>query len=398
MVHDAHAVLLEHFAERGVSPVCVLDIPRKGGATYYSLRRMEEYLAHGRGVVRLTCNEDGTLEGTAHYRDISAAFRLPGVHALCEPPMPRFHTVLVNELVSWTLPLEARPRYEPLGTGSPRWIPAILRIIMEYAAFWDARLEVVTHDYFPVCPNFVLLNDPDQRHYCGVPGTAGCAACLAQPFMRTAFGESFSITAWRAAWDAFLAQANRITCPSQSVRDILLRAFDANGKRTAVIPHEPLMRATAKLVLPDKECPMHIAVAGRITVPKGAAIVRDLALLMREKGTDGLITVVGTMAAPGIALPENVRVTGPYAKGKLGETLCDIGATVGFISSVWPETFNYVCQELMQLGLPLVCFDLGAPAERVRAWEHGGIAKAVSAEAALEALQTLDFHHRQINN
>jgi hypothetical protein len=45
---------------------------------------------------------------------------------------------------------------------------------------------------------FTLLNDIDQRRYCGVPlvnGDAGCEACLAQPFMRSSFGEDFSITA-----------------------------------------------------------------------------------------------------------------------------------------------------------------------------------------------------------
>jgi hypothetical protein len=161
MGKDASAVLLKHFAEADVSPVCVLDIPRKGGATYYSLRRMEEYLAHGRGVVRLTCNADGTLEGTVHYRNVSASFTLPGIHALCEPfgntpLMPRFRTVLINELVSWTLPAEVRSRFEPNGAGSPRWIPAILRVIPECANLWGARLEFVVHDYFPVCPNFIV--------------------------------------------------------------------------------------------------------------------------------------------------------------------------------------------------------------------------------------------------
>jgi glycosyltransferase involved in cell wall biosynthesis len=183
---------------------------------------------------------------------------------------------------------------------------------------------------------------------------------------------------------------NRVICPSEASRDILLRAFSAKGKRLAVIPHEPLVPAAEKLALPDAAFPMHIAVVGQITVPKGAAIVRDLALLMRGKGVDGRITIVGTAVAPKIALPDTVRVTGPYEKKKLGDVLRNIGATVSLIPSVWPETFNYVCQELMALGLPLACFDLGAPAERVRKWEHGLVAKSVSAEAALETLRALD--------
>lgn len=390
MNKSAHAVLLERLAEADAASVCVLDIPRKGGATYYSLRRMEEYLAHGRGVVRLTCNADGTLAGTVHYRDVNAAFTLPGIHTLCEKSMPRFRTVLVNELVSWTLPATVQPRYQANGTGKARWVPAILGIIAECAALWEARLEFVAHDYFPVCPNFILLNDTEQRHYCGVPDRAGCEVCLAQPFMRDAFGETFSITAWRAAWDTFLTKAGRITCPSEACRDILLRGFTADGKRLAVIPHESLTTVAEKLVLPGRSSPMHVAVVGQITVPKGAELVRELAVLLDERNKGERITLVGTLAAPGVTLPSSVRVTGPYEKEALGETLRDIGATVGWISSVWPETFNYVCQELMQLGLPLACFDLGAPAARIRNWEYGRVAETVSAEAALAALLCLD--------
>jgi glycosyltransferase involved in cell wall biosynthesis len=53
------------------------------------------------------------------------------------------------------------------------------------------------------------------------------------------------------------------------------------------------------------------------------------------------------------------------------------------LPSIWPETFSYVTQELMSLGVPLVCFDLGAPAECVR---HIAVATTEAAllDAALE--------------
>lgn len=393
-IHPAAGKLLERMAEAKNPPVCILDIAREGGATYYSMRRMEEFLAHGRGVARFTCNRNGSLDGAAHYRGLSIPFSLPGIQALRETPMPRFRAILVNELVSWTLPQHEWEHHTPNGTGAPRWIPAILRIVADLAALWGARLDFAVHDYFPVCPNFVLLRGEAEQRYCGVPDMAGCGACLAQPAMRGAFGESFSLTAWREAWDVFLAAADRIICPSESGRDILLRAFTAKGKRLVVIPHAPLVPAGGKLVLPGKDVPMHVAVVGRITIPKGAEIVRDIALLMRAQGLRERVTIVGTLAAPGVALPEDVRVTGPYEKEKLGDALRDIGATVGLIPSVWPETFNYVCQELMRLELPSVSFDLGAPAERIRVWEHGLVANAVGAAPALETLRRLDARRR----
>ncbi|MDL2216814.1 glycosyltransferase, partial [Desulfovibrio sp. OttesenSCG-928-M14] len=374
------------------APICMLDIPRIGGATYYSLRRMEDYLACDRSVLRLTCGPEGHLNATLHYRDISASFSLEGIQAL--EALPPFHALLVNELAGWTLPQALRQTYQPVGEGRPRWIPALTAFISRLAANWQTRLEYVVHDYFCVCPNFVLLNDAEQRRYCGVPDLDGCVHCLEQPFMRKAFGPSFSMPAWRKAWDAFLSTASRITCPSACSRDILLKAYSPNNKRILVRPHTPLMPPGAPLRLPEPEQPMHIAVVGQLTVPKGADLVRELALLLRTGGSRARLTLVGSLAAPGVELPDNVAVSGPYDKEQLGPLLQELGVSVGLVPSVWPETFNYVTQELMQLGLPLVCFDLGAPAERIKGWEHGLIAQEPSAKAALAALCALDARRK----
>lgn len=37
-----------------------------------------------------------------------------------------------------------------------------------------------------------------------------------------------------------------------------------------------------------------------------------------------------------------------------------------FIPSIWPETFSYTTSEAMMMGLPVACFDMCAPAERVK--------------------------------
>jgi glycosyltransferase involved in cell wall biosynthesis len=382
--------LLDLLGKPQTASVCLFDIPRKGGATYYSLRRMEEYLEQGRGVLRLTCGADGALIGTVHYRDLGASLTLTGLPELFAAHMPKFQTILVNNLVGWTLPEAYHKKSAPVGEGRPRWIPAITGLISRLADAWKAHLEFVVHDFLPVCPNFILLNDEEQSRYCGVPGPDGCKACYERPFMRASVGPSFSIARWRASWNSFLNRADAVICPSSSCRDILLRAFSPTGKALQVIPHAPLTPSMTPLALPGRDTVMHIAVVGHITVPKGARIVRDIALLLQECHPRARLTLVGTLAAPGVQLPDNVLVTGPYDKEGLADVLHNLGVTVSLIPSLCPETFHYVTQELMTLGLPLVCFDLGAPAERIRNWEHGMTVKEVSAQAALDALERLD--------
>ena len=389
--------LLELLGDPKTASVCLFDIPYKGGATYYSLRRMEEYLTQGRGVLRLTCNADGALTGTLHYRELNAPIALPGLPELFAAQMPKFQTILVNNLVGWTLPETYRKKVSPVGEGRARWIPAITKQIIRLTDFWKARLEFVMHDFLPVCPNFILLNDEEQMRYCGVPDPDGCAVCLDQPFMRASLGPSFAISAWRASWDVLLRRADAIICPSSSCRDILLQAFSPAGKSIRIVPHAPLAPPCAPISLPSGDTAMHIAVVGWITVPKGARLVQNLALLLRERNSRARLTLVGTLAAPDIQLPDDVFITGPYDKERLRDVLQNLGVTIGLIASVWPETYHYVTQELMNLGLPLVCFDLGAPAERIRAWEHGMVAREISAQGALDALEMLDMRRGSVN-
>ena len=42
-----------------------------------------------------------------------------------------------------------------------------------------------------------------------------------------------------------------------------------------------------------------------------------------------------------------------------------------FIPSIWPETFSYTTSEAMSMGMPIACYAMGAPAERVGPYNRG---------------------------
>ena len=69
------------------------------------------------------------------------------------------------------------------------------------------------------------------------------------------------------------------------------------------------------------------------------------------------------------------------------------GINMFFFPSVWPETFSYVVAEMIALGLPIVAFDLGAPAERLRSYELSRLCAETSGAAALA---TLAGFHRDL--
>jgi glycosyltransferase involved in cell wall biosynthesis len=49
--------------------------------------------------------------------------------------------------------------------------------------------------------------------------------------------------------------------------------------------------------------------------------------------------------------------------------------TVFLFPSICPETFSYVVQELMHFGFPIVAFNIGAPAERLKRYKNATLIK-----------------------
>ena len=61
-----------------------------------------------------------------------------------------------------------------------------------------------------------------------------------------------------------------------------------------------------------------------------------------------------------------VAVHGYYRAGSLPALLRRDAVDVALLLSIWPETYTLVVDECLMAGVPVVAFDLGAPAERLR--------------------------------
>lgn len=274
--------------------------------------------------------------------------------------------IICNELAGWN-------RIED--------VLAFLRDLQQSGKAW---LEVPIHDYFAVCPTFVLLDR--NNSYCGVPEIQRCAACLPGHPLKPR-GAPETMEPWRKTWGAFLESADEVRAPDPSAREIVGRAYPALLERISVAPHEPLA-AWEPLPPPCSSAPTVIGLVGTISRAKGAALVCELAKLIREDMPEARMVLVGTLEAS--KPPRNVRNTGPYRHAALPDLLQRHGVTVCLVPSIWPETFCYVAQEIEQLGLPLVCLDLGAQGRRVKAYTKGRVAKTPDARGCLEAIRDLE--------
>jgi glycosyltransferase involved in cell wall biosynthesis len=260
-------------------------------------------------------------------------------------------------------------------------------LLVTLRSVYAIPLTLAMHDYYPICPSHFLL-DASER-YCGVPDIETCSHCLPKiDFWFVSFFESRDIRLWRSKWGACLETADTVLCFSHATRDLLLRAYpDLNTDRIDVVPHATGFFPARKPKL-DMSTGLHIGILGEIGPHKGCDIVKALSEEIVSQNAATRISVIGTLEAD--CDPAVVTETGPYEASGLVDLVEASGANVFLFPSIWPETFSYVVDELMQLDVPVVCFDMGAPAERLRHYPKGKLIPLANARDILSQLKV--FH------
>lgn len=280
-----------------------------------------------------------------------------------------FSTVHVNNFVSYPDPL------------------AMLQLVKKLIHSNQSQLTLYLHDFHMVCPSYTLINS--DGIYCGVPNLEVCIACLkTNESIFPSFVRIREVAPWREAWHELLHAATNIVAFSASTVDIIQRAFPANDwlKKVTLQPHVIDVARYPKLK-PNIFSPLKIAVIGNINFGKGAGVVHDLLALIEQNQLAVSIVVIGTLerysASPALI------VTGPFDNSMLPKLLQQHGVGICWLPSICPETFSYVTEEVITMEMPMVCFDLGAPAERVKRYRWGEVARETSARGALDAILSL---------
>jgi glycosyltransferase involved in cell wall biosynthesis len=133
----------------------------------------------------------------------------------------------------------------------------------------------------------------------------------------------------------------------------------------------------------DLKAKLNIGVVGRINAHKGAAIVNQMATALDARGMKEQIMIFGALDGRGES--SSIVVTGSYKRDDLANLMTKRNVNMIVFTSIWPETFSFVVAEVMSLGLPIICFDLGAPAERVRAYPLGRVVPFSDGATLIEA-------------
>lgn len=238
------------------------------------------------------------------------------------------------------------------------------------------KLIVPIHDYFPICPSYTLLND--KTKYCEVPSDLKkCDICLKLHNGEfKAFEKETDIKNWRSIWGDIFKITDKILCFSEASNIIFKKAYPQYFSKVIVIPHNIKGRYQKiynqeRIKKIDKNI---IGVLGGINEAKGAKVVKDLVKYIEKNKINAKVVLIGQIS---IQMQESdyFNCTGRYKIEELAKIVIEQNITQFFIPSIWPETFSYTTDEIMQLGYPLTVFNLGAPAERVKNYKLGKVIK-----------------------
>jgi glycosyltransferase involved in cell wall biosynthesis len=211
-----------------------------------------------------------------------------------------------------------------------------------------------------------LIND--RVVFCGVPDYAACRECLARnPHAHDISGSGRE--EWNEGWNRFFSQVSTIRAFSACSARLFAGVYPEMRDKIAVIPHQKTLHSNFKLRVSNFEASgeLVLGVAGNISPAKGSEVVKSLAALGQFR-----IVVLGDLAGKE-KLPAHLTLHGAYEVAELPALIKRYGINMALISSIWPETYNFVADELMSLGIPLACFDLGAPAERISRYARGRV-------------------------
>jgi GT2 family glycosyltransferase len=369
--HTLRHMLVLKAADIKVGTHIIFDHDLGGGANIYINERIENYVHNRRNTLYIKYDfYSHTFKLFHYYKKFEFSFKINTLEEL---------QILLSQLNIKELFLNSLVSF--------KHIPELLVYFNKIAKNNTTNLVVPIHDYNAICPSYTLLNN--ESKYCDIPSLETCKTCMSKSTQewRSFYTEDVDIVLWREQWGSLLENSHQILCFSQSSKNILLKAYrNLDTKQIIVTPHQV---KTLPAVTVEK-VPSHtkvIGILGAINYAKGSQVIKQLVQTIERNNLNIKVVLIGEIAEP--IKSKYFHVTGKYTRENLPNIIQEQQIDIFLIPSIIPETFSYTTQEIMMMKLPLMVFNIGAPAERVSQYDKGYVLDEMSADAIIKHLDTM---------
>jgi glycosyltransferase involved in cell wall biosynthesis len=225
--------------------------------------------------------------------------------------------------------------------------------------------EAIIHDYSWICPRVNLIGS--NNRYCGEPDVEHCEACVTDAGAMNE--EHIAPQALRERSLAELLGASRVVAPSQDTATRLNRHFPLIKSEIVAWEDDAVMPPLEPRPIASGDF-RRVCVVGAIGIAKGYEVLLACARDAAMRNLNLEFCLIGYSCDDDRLLSTGrVHITGRYEEHDVVALIRAQRAQLGWLPSLWPETWCYTLSQMWQAALNVVAFDIGAPAERIR---HSG--------------------------
>lgn len=258
-----------------------------------------------------------------------------------------------------------------------------LQRVLEVIEKSGVPYEYIIHDFFCLCPSITQMHEDNV--YRG-PDCLTNPSCPHMPAMQE----------WRILWGAFLRGAEEIHAVSNFSRNCVLHVFPdiKVGVRHPKVSELPTIYDPKNV----ERRPLVIGIMGHISQIKGARILIEIAEKIADSGLPIQLKLFGTLEEKVPLRARNIlSVLGKYTEEDIANLIERQEVSLFLFPSLVPETYSLVCDEIIQLGFPILMFNIGAQVERIRNGRYGWMTSVdTSGQSLFEEISGLYHDRKQI--
>lgn len=220
---------------------------------------------------------------------------------------------------------------------------------------------ITLHDFYSLCPTINMLYKMEK--YCGDMKEKNCVECLKY---KTGINNDI-IPRWRSVWRDFLSKIDKIIVPSNNTKILINKVY--GDIKIDVIPHG--VKENNCKYTPVIENVFNVAFVGVVSIHKGGNV---LTKLVNKKIPGVKYHLFGKTEFSSLKKNKSNYINhGEYRRNDLSKLLGESKINLACLLAIWPETYSYTLTECLQNNIPVLTFDIGAIAERVKEYDLGYI-------------------------
>lgn len=265
----------------------------------------------------------------------------------------------------------------------------------------DIPIILSLHDYYYICPDFVLLDE--NLKYCGGYCDNPNKKCNR---IMDWFELPENIVEWKEEWQKEITQVfekcDRIITPMPFTKNMYLRHYPSlNESDIELIEYgRDIKRHYDLNCVPNANQPIKILILGAFFPHKGSLFIRELKKLDVENKLE--FHFLGFVADE----QKDLGIShGEYERKDFAKHIAEIKPSFTGLFSIWPETYSHTLTESLSVGVPIIASGLGSLKDRIERSDCGWLIDTNDVEGTYQRILEIasdkeDYERvkRQIDN